>query len=232
MKYKILLIIPAYNEEKNILRVFQNVQGKHIEILIINDGSTDNTRLVCERNHIPCVHLIHNLGIGGAVQTGYRYAYFGNYDIAVQFDGDGQHNIEDLKSLIDPIIRGECDFCIGSRFLDSSQKGFKSSSVRRVGIRIISNLIYFCTKQRISDPTSGYRAANREVIKEFVEYYPSEYPEPESTTYLLKKGYRVQEVAVTMNERLEGSSSIHSWKNIYYMLNVCLSILLTNAKRK
>lgn len=232
MESKVLLIIPAYNEEKNIIQVVESAKKANVDILVINDGSTDNTRLICEENNIACVNLIYNLGIGGAVQTGYLYAYYQNYDIAVQFDGDGQHNIEDLSNLIEPIISNKSDFCIGSRFLSSSQGGFRSSLTRRIGIRLISRLIYIFTKKKISDPTSGYRAANRKVIKEFANNYPLEYPEPESTTYLLKKGYRVKEVAVTMNPRVEGKSSIHSWKNIYYMLNVGLSILMVSTGRK
>lgn len=229
---RVLLIIPAYNEEKNIIKVFESVKSYPIDIIVINDGSSDNTAGVCAKYNIPCINSILNLGIGGAVQTGYKYADLMQYDIAIQFDGDGQHNIADVNKLINAINSEGFDFCIGSRFLENSEDGFKSTFSRRMGIRLISFLIHKCTRQRISDPTSGYRAANKRIISIFANSYPTEYPEPESITFLLKQGFKIKEVPVRMNERTEGTSSIHSWKNIYYMINVCLSIFLINFSRK
>lgn len=231
-KNKTLLIIPAYNEEKNIKRVYDSVKSFPLDVIVINDGSTDDTAKVCLDNNIPCINSLLNLGIGGAVQTGYIYANIMEYEVAIQFDGDGQHNINDVNKLIEAIDKEGMDFCIGSRFLEESEKGFKSTFSRRIGIRIISHLIYICTRKRITDPTSGYRAANKKVISQFVELYPTEYPEPESITYLLKQGFRIKEVPVVMNERVEGNSSIHSWKNLYYMINVCISIFLVSFNRK
>ena len=235
-KYKILLIIPAYNEEKNILKIFKSICnynkiGKfNYDVIVINDGSCDKTELVCKNNKIPVVNLISNLGIGGAVQTGYKYAYENNYDIAVQFDGDGQHNIEYVENIILPIINKEADLVIGSRFIGNI-KTFKSSFTRRIGINIISFFIKIIVGEKIYDTTSGFRACNKKIISDFVKIYPLEYPEPITTTEILKKGYTVKEIPVKMNERKSGISSIRTWKNAYYMLNVILSLLIVWIRR-
>lgn len=232
MEKKILLIIPAYNEAENIVHTADSVKEKGLDLIVINDGSTDATAQVCEDHNIPHINSILNLGIGGAVQTGYKYADIMGYDIAVQFDGDGQHNIEDLEKLLEPILNDEADFCIGSRFLEESQDGFKSTATRRMGIYVISSLIKWCSGKNISDPTSGFRACNRTIIEQFAAGYPLEYPEPESIMYLLKNDFNIKEVAVVMHERANGKSSIGSWKNIYYMINVCLSIWLMSISKK
>ena len=236
---KILLIIPAYNEEKSILRTVHqidyfrehNESGCLIDYLVINDGSKDRTARVLEVNGIPHINLIHNLGIGGAVQTGYRFAFEHNYDIAIQFDGDGQHDANYIPTIVEPLLNQESDLCIGSRFVSDLSK-FKSTKMRRIGINIISRLIRFCSGQIIKDPTSGFRAANRNVIAYFSDNYPSEYPEPESIIDLTKSGFRVTERPVVMHERVEGESSIKAWSSVYYMINVCLSIMITSIKRK
>ncbi len=236
-KNKILIIIPAYNEETNILDTYLSIMNYNkkfhtdYDVIVINDGSTDNTKYILESNNIPHINLIENLGIGGAVQTGYQYAYENNYDIAVQFDGDGQHNIEYVKEIVEPVLSRECDICVGSRFVLPNQKGFKSSKTRRIGIKLISSLIKLFTRKKIYDPTSGFRAVNKNIIKMFANQYPIEYPEPISYVPILKKGYGVKEVSVVMNERAGGKSSIHTWKNIYYMINVSLSIFIESIKR-
>lgn len=230
---KLLLIVPSYNEEKNVLNNYKHIisynRKNHIkyDIIVINDGSTDLTEKICEDNNIPHISLIHNLGIGGAVQTGYKYAYDHDYDIAIQFDGDGQHDVNYVKKIIDPIIDGQADMVIGSRFIDNSSSEFKSSKARRIGINLISFFIKLKTGKRVYDTTSGFRAINKKIIKEFISEYPVEYPEPISTVSVLKKGYIVSEVPVSMNERENGVSSIRAWKNIYYMLNVVVSIIIT-----
>ena len=211
---KVLIIIPAYNEEANILNTYNSI-------------IKDNTENILKDNKIPHIKLINNLGIGGAVQTGYKYAYDNNYDIAVQFDGDGQHDIKYVKNIIDPLIADECDMCIGSRFIKKDSKGFKSSFARRLGIGLISFVIKLKTSKKIFDTTSGFRAINSKVIKLFSSNYPVEYPEPISTVNVLTHGFRVKEEYVIMHERKGGNSSINSWKNVYYMINVILSILLT-----
>ena len=231
-KPKILLIIPAYNEEDNILRVYNiindyNKKAKNkLDVVFINDGSKDNTESILCENKINHVKLIQNLGIGGAVQTGYKYALYNDYDIAIQFDGDGQHDVNYVEDLIKPILDGEADMTIGSRFVDASSSEFKSSSLRRLGIKIISSCIKIRTKKKIYDTTSGFRAANRKLIEIFSVHYPLEYPEPISSVDVLLSNLKIKEVPVNMNERIAGKSSIGSWKNVYYMVNVTLSILL------
>lgn len=229
---KVLMIIPAYNEELNIENTVRKIikynkeSTNKIDYIIINDGSTDNTKQICEENNYNVINLIHNLGIGGAVQTGYKYALKNNYDVAIQFDGDGQHDENFIDSLVKEIASG-IDFVIGSRFI-SNLSEFKSSSTRRIGIKILSVLIKICTGKKISDPTSGFRAADKEVIALFASHYPTEYPEPESTTYLIKRGLKVKEIPVKMHEREFGESSIKPLKSIYYMFSVCLSIIITS----
>lgn len=181
------------------------------------------------RNKFNVINLIHNLGIGGAVQTGYKYALENNYDIAIQFDGDGQHDEKYIDSLIKEIENG-ADFVIGSRFIENLSQ-FKSSSTRRIGIKILSILIKICTGKKVYDPTSGFRASNKKVIKIFSDNYPSEYPEPESTTLLINRGYNVKEIPVEMHEREFGESSIKPLKSIYYMFSVCLSIVVTSINK-
>ncbi len=229
---RVLLIIPSYNEEANVLNNYNrivefNEKSKiKYDAIVINDGSKDRTEEICIKNNIPHISLVHNLGIGGAVQTGYKYAYKNDYDIAVQFDGDGQHDVNYVKNIIDPIINKESDMVIGSRFIDKSSSEFKSSMTRRLGIKIISFFIKMVTRKKIYDTTSGFRAVNKKIIKEFANEYPVEYPEPITTVETIKKGYKVDEIPVSMNERENGTSSIKAWKNIYYMLNVILSIVI------
>ena len=231
-----LIIIPAYNEEKSILKVCEGIwkynkeNKEDYDIIVINDGSKDNTEKILIDNDIPHVKLIRNLGIGGAVQTGYKYAQDNNYDVAVQYDGDGQHNIEYVKDIIKPIEEGKANMVIGSRFVEKIDT-FKSSAARRVDIKLISFFIKLVTGKKIYDTTSGMRAIDRELIIKFSNDYPTEYPEPISTVKALKAGYKVDEKSVKMNERTEGVSSIRAWKNIYYMINVILSIILIGLRR-
>ena len=230
-KMKVLLIIPAYNEGEGILENLKVVEGYQascpyqLDYIVINDGSTDNEEEVLTTNNINHVELIQNLGIGGAVQTGYIYALENDYDISVQFDGDGQHDIHSLPNLIAPILNGEADFTVGSRFLDESNSEFKSSKMRQMGIKILSLLIYMTSKIKIKDVTSGYRAGDRKVIAQFVKRYPRQYPEPESYMHLFSKNIRVKEVGARMFERTTGVSSINFIKGVNYMLSVSLSIL-------
>ncbi len=236
-KQKVLLIIPAYNEEESILNVVNKIYNYNKEnntkydIVVINDGSKDNTEKILYENNINHIKLINNLGIGGAVQTGYKYALENDYDIAVQFDGDGQHDIRYVRDIIKPIIDNDANMVIGSRFIDKSTSKFKSSKARQMGIKMISFFIKLVTSKKIYDTTSGFRAVDKELIKKFSNSYPVEYPEPVSTTEILKMGYKVKEVAVSMNERENGISSIRMWKNCYYMINVILYILVIGIRR-
>lgn len=237
MNARILLIIPAYNEEECILETYHKIvaynhdNSCHFDVIVINDGSKDNTLKICIDNKIPHISLVQNLGIGGAVQTGYKYALLNHYDIAIQYDGDGQHDVRYVHKLIEPILNKEADFTIGSRFIEKSSDNFQSTFSRRIGINVISFFMKLISKEKIYDTTSGFRAGNKSIIKEFASEYPTEYPEPITTVEVLKKGYRVREVSVNMNERNGGISSIRSWKNIYYMINVVLSILVVGIRR-
>lgn len=227
---KVLIIIPAYNEELNIentVKKITNISKKNknkIDYIIINDGSTDNTYEICKKNNYNVINLICNLGIGGAVQTGYKYALSNDYDVAIQFDGDGQHDENYLENLIDEIESGY-DFVIGSRFVGELSK-FKSTRTRRLGITILSFFIKVFARTKIYDPTSGFRAANKSVLKLFCMHYPTEYPEPESVVSLLKKGFKVKEIPVEMHERQFGVSSIRPLKSVYYMFSVIIAIII------
>jgi len=234
---KILLIIPSYNEEKNIINIYNEIKNynknnkQKYDYIFINDCSTDESEKIFKENKINNIKLIHNLGIGGAVQTGYKYALLKDYDIAVQFDGDNQHDINYVKKIIDPIINNKINMVIGSRFINNNSD-FKSTKLRRIGINTISFFIKLFTGKKIYDTTSGFRAIDKKLIKEFALYYPTEYPEPVSAVSILKKGYIIDEVGVSMNERINGESSIKAWKSIYYMINVILSIMVTGLRRK
>ena len=229
---KVLLIIPAYNEEECILNTVNEIKKSklNIDYIVINDGSTDNTETILRENNINHIELINNLGIGGAVQTGYKYAYQNNYDIAVQFDADGQHDINSLETIINPIIQDKYDMVIGSRFIKKTD-GFRSSSSRRFGIKLISFFIKLFTGKRIYDVTSGFRAVNKKIIANFAKSYPVEFPEPVTNTEIIKRNYKFKEVSVIMKERAGGVSSIKSWKSAYFMINVILSIFIVSIRR-
>ncbi len=221
--------MPAYNEEDSIastLTTLMRIREKisTVDVCVINDGSKDRTVEIASQFDIVLLDLPQNLGIGGAVQTGYKYADKHGYDIAIQFDADGQHNADDLRELIQPIINNEADMVIGSRFLEKTQ--YKGSSARRLGIYYFYLILKFLTGQRFTDPTSGFRAKNAKVIKLFAENYPKDYPEPEVLILLHKKGLRIKEITAHMNARQGGVSSINSWKSIYYMAKVTLSIVM------
>lgn len=234
---KVLIIIPAYNEEDNLLKTYQEImeynkrENTTYDVLVINDCSTDCTEQLCITHNIPYISLVHNLGIGGAVQTGYKYASINNYDIAIQFDGDGQHDVQYVKNIIEPIIQKQADLVIGSRFIKKGASSFQSSRARRVGIKIISVAIRCVTGKKIYDVTSGFRAANRAVIADFAKSYPVEYPESITNTELLKKRYTILEVPVAMRERDGGVSSIRSWKNAYFMVNVVLAVIVVGMRK-
>lgn len=234
---KILIIIPAYNEEANILKAYKKIIdynekfNKKYDVIVINDCSTDDTLRICKENNIPVIPLIHNLGIGGAVQTGYKYALENDYDIAIQYDGDGQHDVRYVEDIIKPIISKKANVTIGSRFIDENSSEFKSSVARQLGIRLISFFIKIVTGKRIYDVTSGFRAVDRLIIEDFSKSYPIDYPEPITNTELLKKNYIIKEVPVSMNEREGGVSSINSWKTVYFMINVILSVLVVGIRR-
>lgn len=230
--YKILLIIPAFNEESNIVNTvnkilqFNKDNKTNYDVIVVNDGSSDNTAKICDDNNIPYLNLIQNLGIGSAVQAGLKYANKHNYDIAVQYDGDGQHDVNYVKNVCQPIIDKKANLVIGSRFIDKTSSKFKSSGSRRMGINIISFFIKLLSRKKIYDTTSGFRAMDKNIIKTFSSNYPIEYPEPISTFNAIKQKFKIEEVPVSMNERQGGVSSITSWKSVYFMINVVFSLFI------
>ncbi len=232
MRLKILVIIPAYNEEKNIINVVNNIKKEcpEVDYIVINDCSKDNTEKILKENKFNYISLPVNMGIGGGVQTGYKYAAANGYDIAIQIDGDGQHDPKYIKKLIQPIIDGKADMTIGSRFIE--KEGFQTSFMRRVGINFLNRLIKICCGQNITDVTSGFRATNKRLTKEFAKNYAQDYPEPEAIIHSVLKGFKVQEVPVIMHERQEGESSINMTKSIYYMIKVSLAIILCRISDK
>lgn len=229
---KILVIIPAYNEEASILGVIEDLRRgfPEADYLVVNDCSRDGTREILRRNGVNHLDLPLNLGIGGGVQAGYQYAAEHDYDVAVQFDGDGQHRADCLGRLVAPILDGTADMTVGSRFLSGGEKGFQSSAMRRMGIHFLSALIRLTTGKAVRDVTSGFRATGRELTRLFADSYAQDYPEPEAIVTALVQGYRVQEVAVTMNERQGGVSSIRALRTVFYMIKVSLAILLAGVR--
>lgn len=228
---KNLVVIPAYNEagniDKTVADIVNNAPG--FDYIIINDCSKDDTLEIIRNAHYNYLNLPVNLGIGGAVQAGYRYAYFHGYDTAVQFDGDGQHDAAYLNMMAEKLSETGSDMIIGSRFID--KEGFQSSALRRVGIRYFTGLIKLITGKKITDPTSGMRMVNRKLLKEFTDSYPKDYPEPESVVTILRRGYKVNEVPVKMRERNEGKSSISMKNSVYYMIKVSVAIVIAGLKK-
>lgn len=227
----ILVIIPAYNEEGSIERVIEDIR-LHLpdaDILIVNDGSTDLTSKRAKACEAIVLDLPFNLGIGGAMQAGYQYAYEKGYDIAIQVDADGQHDPKEIPKILQALNEKKVDMMIGSRFLGDSE--FKSSITRRMGISIFSGVISMIVGQKITDPTSGFRAANRKAIQLFASNYPQDYPEPEVVVLLHQCRLKMEEVSVGMNERYYGESSITKIRSIYYMVKVLLAIFVDCFKK-
>ena len=228
---QILAIIPAYNEEGNIVKTIDEVLASKIpmQILVVNDGSKDGTEQKACLAGVRVVSLPFNLGIGGAIQTGFQFALENNFDVALQIDGDGQHDVKYVETLLNPIMKNQADMVIGSRFLPP-YLGYQSSFMRRIGIHFFSYLISTLTGCRTSDPTSGFRAYNRKMIKAFARGYPQDFPEPEAIVVAQRLKARVVEVPVEMRERLQGHSSIRYLKTLYYMIKVSCAILLNMVK--
>lgn len=223
---KTLIIVPAFNEEGSIERVVNTIKEKcpECDYLVVNDGSTDDTANICKDKKFNYVSLPQNLGIGGAVQTGYKYARDNGYDIAIQTDGDGQHDVSYVKDMVEILKNGESDIVIGSRFI--KKEGFQSSFARRFGINFLSGLIHLCTFVRVKDVTSGFRAVNKKFIDIYASEYPRDYPEPEAIVSAVMQGGRIKELPVIMNERTTGKSSINLFKSVYYMIKVSLAIII------
>ena len=230
---KILIIIPAYNESGNIARTINEVKAVAfpVDILVVNDGSTDTTSLEARQADVPVVSLPFNLGIGGAVQTGFQFANQYFYDVAIQVDGDGQHDARYLEKILTPVLQDQADIAVGSRFIRPFL-GYRSSFVRRIGIHFFAYLISALTRYQVTDPTSGFRAYNKKAMKAFARNYPHDFPEPESIVMAQRLGLRLTEVPVEMRKRLAGHSSIRYLKTLYYMIKVTFAVLLGMLKKK
>lgn len=228
---KNLVIVPAWNEVESLERVVAALRrdAPGFDFVIVNDGSTDGTAALCRRNGWPLLDLPVNLGIGGAVQTGYRYAVRAGYDTATQFDGDGQHDAAALPAMLAALRRDGLDMVVGSRFIE--RKGFQSGALRRVGIRFLSRLVRVLTGRAITDPTSGFRMVSRRLAELFAEDYPNDYPEPESVVRALARGAKVAEIPVVMNERLAGTSSISMRRSVYYMVKVSFAMVVARLRK-
>lgn len=222
---KVLIIIPAYNEAQNIEKTVKDVtENTNYDYIIINDCSKDNTKEVCEKNNFNMLSLPINYGLTSGIQLGMKYAYKNNYDIAIQFDGDGQHQAKYLKKLVEKIENNSADIVIGSRFVEEK----KPFSTRMIGSRLIAFIIKLTTGKTIKDPTSGMRAYNKKAIQEFIRNM-SLTPEPDTLVYMMKKGLKIEEVQVEMKDREFGESYLKPLKSIQYMINMIFSIIFIRA---
>lgn len=228
-----LAIVPAYNEEEMVGRVVREVgrHGPDFDVVVVDDGSVDNTAVVAERAGATVLRQPFNLGIGGAMQAGYKYALHNDYDVAIQVDGDGQHKPEYLPAMLDALhTTGEPDMVYGSRFL--GDPGYKVPLGRRLGNRIFGLVLSRIVRQQITDPTSGFRMVNRNGIELFARDYPHDYPEVEAILMLHFHRLRIHEVHVRMNARGFGKSSIDYPRSAYYMLKVMLAIFVGLLRRR
>ncbi len=226
-----LAIVPAFNEEGAIAGVIGEIQAfdPSIEIVVIDDGSADRTAAIARAAGAHVIRLPFNLGIGGAVQTGFRYAWERGFQIAVRVDGDGQHDPGELPAILGPLLAGEADIVVGSRFAGAN--GYRSSRSRRAGIRLLAWVVSALVRQRVTDTTSGFQALNRDGIRLFAADYPHDYPEVEATVMVVKHRLRLTEVPVSMRERGAGRSSITALRSIYYMVKVLLAIFVGIFRR-
>ncbi|MFQ5627976.1 MAG: glycosyltransferase family 2 protein [bacterium] len=221
-----LIIIPAYNEEGNISQVIEEVRSTNysVDIIVINDGSTDGTETAARTAGAEVVTLPFNLGIGAAVQTGFKFAFRKGYDYVIQLDGDGQHIATEIAKILEPAKQGQADMVIGSRYL--GERTYKTPLMRRIGMIVFSLVNTLVAGKKVTDNTSGFRVFNREVIRYLSAYYPSDYPEPETIVLLARSKFSIMEVPVEMRQREAGESSINSLRAVYYMLKVLLAIFI------
>jgi glycosyltransferase involved in cell wall biosynthesis len=232
MKNDILIIMPAYNEADGIGTVIADIRTKipYADILVINDGSLDDTGRRAEEAGALVVNLSNNLGIGGAVQTGYRFASLNGYKMAAQMDGDGQHNAADFAKMLKALKESGTDMVVGSRFVEN--EGFQSTFTRKIGINLLAGLVTSLVRKKITDPTSGYRLCGERALGLFAKDYPSDYPEVEALILLDNVGFSFKEVPVIMNARMTGTSSISPLKSIYYMIKVILAVMIAKSRKK
>jgi glycosyltransferase involved in cell wall biosynthesis len=229
---RIVAIVPAWNEAGAIGGVVDEILAfdSTIHVVVIDDASADETVAIAERHGATVLPLLFNVGIGGAVQTGFRYARDEGYEIAVRLDGDGQHDAAELEKLITPIRGGEADLVIGSRFVDPDGS-YRPPFARRMGIRVFAGLVSLLGGQKVTDTTSGFSAMNRAGIELFATEYPHDYPEVEATLVALRSGLRLAQVQVEMRERQAGTSSITFVRSLYYIVKVMLALLVASLRR-
>jgi hypothetical protein len=225
-------VVPAFNEEGAIGRVVEEIRASDpaIDVVVVDDASTDETAAIAESLGATVLRLPFNVGIGGAVQTGFRYALAEGYDTAVRLDGDGQHDASELAKLLAPLERGEADLVVGSRFVDPGG-GYRPPWARRIGIRLFARLVSVLCRERVTDTTSGFLALDRVGIELFAAEYPHDYPEVEATLVALRSGLRLSQVQVDMRERETGASSITFLRSLYYIVKVTLALLVASLRR-
>ncbi|GAB4239077.1 MAG: glycosyltransferase family 2 protein [Deltaproteobacteria bacterium] len=227
---RILVVIPAYREERSIGGLVRSLRERYpYDVLVVNDGSEDATSESARKAGAIVLDLPCNLGIGGAVQTGFLYARDKGYDAVVRVDGDGQHEIGDIPKVLEPVLDGRSDAAIGSRFLGGT--GYRGSIPRIFGIQHFRGLVNLFTGYRVTDPTSGFFAINRKLIEFYSDHYPSDYPEVDSYILMHRLGARSLEVPVRMYDRAQGKSSITAFRAVYYMVKVTLSFLINRIRR-
>jgi hypothetical protein len=226
-----IAIVPAFNEEQNIGRVLDELRAfdSGLEVVVVSDGSVDRTAAVAADHGAHVIQLPFNLGIGGAVQTGFRFAWENGYQLAVRCDGDAQHDPAELPKVIAPVLAGEADIAVGSRF--ASGEGYRSTATRRLGIRLLALIVSAIARQRVTDTTSGFQALNRRALGLFAADYPHDYPEVEGMVMTIRHRLRLVEVPVTMREREHGTSSITALRSIYYMAKVLLALFVGLFRR-
>jgi len=229
---RVIAVVPAYNEQGAIGAIVDEIRAfdASFDVVVIDDGSTDATATVAAEHGAAVVTLPFNLGIGGAVQTGFKYALEHGYELAVRLDGDGQHDPAELPKLLAPVERGEADIVTGSRFAGGAL-AYRPPLARRIGITWFAKLVSLLTRQRVTDTTSGFQALNRKGIALFADDYPSDYPEVEATILVFKHRLRLAEVPVQMREREHGESSITFLRSVYYMFKVTLALLVAMVRK-
>ncbi|MBA4388444.1 MAG: glycosyl transferase family 2 [Verrucomicrobia bacterium] len=227
---KKIVIVPAYNEEANIEPLIDEIGGElpGVPILIINDGSRDFTAAVARKKGVIVLDLPFNLGVGGAVQAGFLYAYEQGYDYAIRCDGDGQHAPSSIKSLLAAMDANDVDLVVGSRFL--SEKSYTSTIVRQFGIAMLARFLTLICRRRVTDPTSGFHVLNRPLLYFFSCNYPVDYPEPEALALMRRHGFDFMEVPAEFRSRKAGRSSIGSWDTLYYAFKVFIALFIDRAR--
>jgi glycosyltransferase involved in cell wall biosynthesis len=227
-----LIIIPAFNEEAALPGLLAEIRAvaPDSDVAVLNDCSLDHTAAVARKHGALVLDLPCNLGVGGAVQAGFQYAFQRGYRYVIRCDGDGQHPPSEIPKLIDAMRAGDVDLVVGSRFLENDKDSYKSTALRSIGIRGLAWLLTLTCRARVTDPTSGFQMLNRPLLTYFAHSYPLDYPEPESLALLRRQGYRFREVGTRFRARTTGISSIKSWGALYYMLKVGLALVVDRAR--